>query len=200
MSKKISVSPGVLKTAMTYEDYFIQLQKRVEEAKQPSTQKEELYLHYYLLGFKRMKRLNKKAEVTPETQSFLSKMNQKQTWLVITEGWCGDAAHSLPYLDKMSRLNKNISLQLIYRDNNDVINNYLTNGGKSIPKLIAFDRELNELFTWGPRPDHIQDSYLRMKKDKMPFEDITKSLQLLYNEDKGETLQKEICLLLQKYA
>lgn len=200
MSNKISVSTAVLKSAITYNQYFNNLQKRVEEAEQPKTDKDQLYLHYYLLGFKRMKRLNKKAEVTPETQSFLSKINRKQTWLVISEGWCGDAAHSLPYLDKMCRLNKNISLQLIYRDNNDVIDNYLTNGSKSIPKLIAFDEKLNELFTWGPRPQHIQDSFLRMKKDKMPFEDITKSLQLLYNEDKGVTLQKEISSLLLKYA
>lgn len=197
MPKKIDVSRQVLDTAISYSQYFQSLQERVEQSQTPQNQKEELYLKYYLLGFKRMKRLNKKAQLTAKTKAFLQNVQHKQTWLVITEGWCGDAAHTLPYLHNMSNLNNNISLKIIYRDNNNVIDHYLTNGDKSIPKLIAFDDEHNELFTWGPRPQHIQESYLRMKKDKMPFDDITKSLQLLYNKDEGLGLQKELCSLLQ---
>lgn len=196
MPKKIAVPKQVIKTGLSYAAYFQSLQNRVVQASQPQNKEEELYLKYYLLGFKRMKRLNKKAQITSNTRKILSQIKTKQTWLVISEGWCGDAAQSLPYLNKMSSLNDNINLTIIYRDENAVIENYLTNGGKSIPKLIAFDEQYNELFTWGPRPKHIQDSFLRMKKDNMPNTDITKSLQLLYNEDSGSAIQKEICKLL----
>ena len=83
------------------------------------------------------------------------------------------------------------------RDENlELIDRYLTNGGRSIPKLIAFDEYGNELFNWGPRPKHIQEALNKMRADNLPFNEILIESQKLYNEDKGESMQREILELI----
>ena len=63
-------------------------------------------------------------------------------WLVLTEAWCGDAAQSLPIINKMAEVSDNITLRLILRDENlDVMDQFLQNGrSRSIPKLICHQR------------------------------------------------------------
>jgi len=77
---------------------------------------------------------------------------------------------------------------------------YLTNGGKSIPKLICVDENLNELGTWGPRPTILQDW---LKKEKanptMEMADLKKEFQIWYTKDKGQTLQREMVLSMQTW-
>lgn len=74
------------------------------------------------------------------------------TVLVITEDWCGDSAFSLPVIAEAIATDPRHTLRILPRDANlDVMERYLTNGGRSIPKLVAFDAAGVELFTWGPR-------------------------------------------------
>ena len=59
-------------------------------------------------------------------------------WLIITEGWCGDAAQCIPTIEKIAAESKNIETHYVLRDENlDLIDEYLTNNARSIPKLIA---------------------------------------------------------------
>ena len=64
----------------------------------------------------------------------------------------------------MAEVNSNINLQLVLRDENlELMDLFLTNGGRSIPKLIALDKDLNILFTWGPRPQTATNMVLDYK-------------------------------------
>ena len=66
------------------------------------------------------------------------------------EGWCGDGSQILPYLAKMAHESNNIQLKILLRDENpEIMDQYLTNGSKSIPKLISVDSEDEEIFTFG---------------------------------------------------
>src|SRR5690606_18563271 len=105
--------------------------------------------------------------VSAELQEKIAKINTPQTWLVLTEAWCGDAAQSIPFMVKAASHSPLVDIRFILRDEHPrVMDGYLTHGGRSIPKLIALQNEnLEELFTWGPRPQVLQQQYLAYRED-----------------------------------
>lgn len=178
-------------------DYYTFVQELAEKNQTTGENQTESYINYTKLSASRMKRWKKIGKVLPEMELAIKKIQKKQNWLVLTESWCGDAAHAFMFIQKMADLNEHIHLDWKLRDENlELMDRYLTNGGRSIPKLIAFDEHGNELFNWGPRPQHIQESLNKMRADNLPFDQILIESQKLYNEDKGESMQREILELI----
>jgi len=69
---------------------------------------------------------------------------------------------------------------------------FLTNRGRSIPKLIALDKDLNILFTWGPRPQTATNMVLDYKTKHGSLDaQFKQDLQVWYNKDKGESIQND---------
>jgi hypothetical protein len=119
-------------------------------------------------------------------------------WIVISEPWCGDAAHILPFLFKMSTLNPKITLDIQLRDSHDSeIDNYLTNGGKAIPVLIVRNEQGKDLFHWGPRPNPCQKMVDETKQEGASQEELINAIQQWYNQDQGVAIQKEVTSLLE---
>ena len=160
----------------------------------------EEYINYVKMNKARIKRWNKTGKILPAIEATISKINQSLTWLLITEPWCGDAAHSHAFIGKLVALNPLINLTIQNRDAPESeINQYLTNGGKSIPKLIVRDENGKDIFIWGPRPATPQSMVMRFKEDlEMSMEDKKKALQIWYNKDKGVSIQEELNELLSK--
>jgi hypothetical protein len=154
------------------------------------------YLEYVQLNKVRTQRWLKKLSITEDSVDCLKNITQEQHWILITEPWCGDAAHNTPFLFMLSELNPLIHLEIVLRDSNSLIDSYLTNGGKSIPKLVVRDSKGSDLFTWGPRPKEAQELVLRMKAEGSPYEEVNKEIQQWYNKDKGISVQREIVALL----
>lgn len=151
------------------------------------------YFNYLKLNASRQKRWLKKGEINGSLKKKVEQISNEQTWYIITEPWCGDAAHSVPFIYMIAELNDHITLKIVWRDTPPfMIENYLTNGGKSVPKLIVRDQEENDLFTWGPRPAPCQKLYHQLKEKNADFEEMKIELQQWYNKDKGQTLQKEL--------
>lgn len=151
------------------------------------------------LNFQRSNRIYKTYSVSEEVKNLINSIKQQQTWVVITEDWCGDSAQNLPYIVKIAELNSLITLKIILRDQNlDIMDLYLTNGkSRSIPKLVAFDENGNELFQWGPRPTQAQMVVDKSIKEGLDKNAYLEKLHLWYSEDKGKTLEKEFINLLQ---
>jgi len=158
---------------------------------------EEDYFNYVKLNESRQNRWLKHGKLLEETLISLGKIQEKQQWILISEPWCGDAAHSVPFIHLMAAQNPLIELIIELRDQAPFrINDYLTNGGKAIPKLIVQNTKGEELFTWGPRPTILQEIFHHLKNEGASFEDQKKVLQQWYNENKGVEIQKEICRLI----
>lgn len=154
---------------------------------------ERAYYNYRKLNLARVTRLEKSYHPTEEAKNIFSKITAPQIWLVITEDWCGDSAQTLPVIAALSELNDNISLKIILRNNNlDLMDLYLTHGKRSIPKLISFDKELNELFVWGPRPSQAITLINDLTKQGVSKQEVTKQLHLWYAKDGGFTTEKEL--------
>lgn len=161
---------------------------------------ERAYYNYRKLNLVRVVRLEKSYSPTEEANNILSKIVAPQIWSIIIEDWCGDSAQTLPVKVALSELNKNISLKIELRDSNlDLMNLYLTHGKKSIPKIVSFDKKLNELFVWGPRPSQAQTLVNELTKQGMDKNEITKQLHLWYAKDGGFSTEKEILSKLMNY-
>ena len=151
-------------------------------------------VQYTRLNNQRMDRVDKMTIIMPELLEELKAIGENQIWLGLVEAWCGDVPHNVPPLAKMAVSVPKVSLRLLLRDENlDVMDAYLTNGGRSIPKVIALKKDtLEELWTWGPRPEPAQNLLVELKEKGVPYADIAEELQKWHNKDKGQTLQKEI--------
>lgn len=156
-----------------------------------------MYLDYFKLNRSRQKRWLKTAKINEELTQAIKAIDENQTWYLITEPWCGDAAHNVPFIYMMSEINPKITLKIVWRDTEPfMIDDYLTNGGKSIPKLIIRDENEKDLHVWGPRPANCQILFEKLKEENADFEKQKVELQNWYNENKGEDVQKEFLKIL----
>lgn len=191
-----------LKNTYTYLEYKNLVKNLLAEGKSTGPNQSQALTNYSLLNDKRMKRLDKTIKLTETTQLEIAKVTQPQTWLVITEGWCGDAAQNLPVIEKMASLNSNIELKLVLRDENlDLMDLFLTNGGRSIPKLIILDKDVNVMNTWGPRPKVATKMVADYKAKNGALDAAFKQdLQVWYNKDKGQSTQNDFVEMIQNHS
>ena len=197
-AKKV-ITQELIDESMSYEAYRTLVSELLENNKSTGENHSDAMLNYTKMNVQRMKRLDKKTKLNDETISVLSNLNQKQIWLTITEGWCGDAAQIVPVLNRIAEANSNIDLRFILRDRHlEVMDEFLTNGGRSIPKIIILNAEtLDVITTWGPRPAELQTFFLeeRQKEDYV-WSNLSKGLQLWYNKDKTQKIQSELMELI----
>ena len=189
-----------LTSAYTYQDYRDLVQNLLAEGKSTGPNQSEDLTNYSMLNDRRMKRLDKTITISEETKLEIQKITAPQTWLVLTEGWCGDAAQNLPVLHKMAELNDNINLKLILRDDHlALMDLFLTNGGRSIPKLIALNSKNNVINTWGPRPTVATKMVADYKAKNGNLDaQFKQDLQVWYNKDKGKSTQDDFVKMIQK--
>lgn len=188
-----------LKNGITYADYRSRVAKLVAEGKTTGTTQSEALIEYTKLNDRRMKRFDKTVKIDEKVAGNISKVNRKLTWLVLTESWCGDAAPALPVMNKIAELNENIDLRIVLRDRHlDLMNRFLTNGGMSIPKLILWDSDKDEVIgDWGPRPKPAAELVADHKaKHGTLLPEIKEEIQVWYNKDKGQTIIDELTGLL----
>ena len=189
-----------LTKSLSYDTYRKMVSDLLEEGKSTGPNQSDALLNYSNLNDARMNRLDKKTKLTDQTISALKSTKKNQTWLMITEGWCGDAAQIMPVINKMSLETDKVALKVVLRDENeDLMNQFLTNGSKSIPKLIVLDENEKVISSWGPRPS-IATKMVNDYKEKHGGldADFKRDLQVWYNKNKGENIQEDIIAFLEQ--
>jgi len=184
-----------LKTAQSYSEYKEMVLQLINEGKSTGDNQNENLYNYTKLNNQRMKRLDKQTKLSEGALGKTKKIRKDFTWLVLTESWCGDAAQTLPVINKFAEANEKINLKVVLRDENeDLMNQFLTNGSKSIPKLIVLDNSSNEVVgSWGPRSEMAAKMVIDYKNENGKIDDQFKiDLQNWYNSDKGANIEKEL--------
>jgi len=149
------------------------------------------------INIQRSARIDKTYKPSAEITETVSNLTKPQLWMVISETWCGDSAQNVPYLAKIASLNAKIDFRVLLRDENlEIMDLYLTNGTRSIPLLVAFDEEGNELFKWGPRPKEAAELVKNAKAAGDPKPVFLEKLHLWYGKNRGAALEMEILELL----
>jgi hypothetical protein len=153
----------------------------------------EAMVHYTELNIARMNKWDKHLILQPEVQDKIRAIAKPQKWLVLSEGWCGDAAHVLPVLEQLAHLNPLVELRIVFRDEHlALMDQYLTNGGRSIPKLIVLDEHFTEKTSWGPRPEFAQQLFLEGRANGTDNAELKKQLQIWYARNRGQAIQEEV--------
>ncbi|MBF9252040.1 thioredoxin family protein [Pontibacter sp. 172403-2] len=196
--KTTPITPAHLAKAMTYTQYREMIDKLLAENKTTGSNHSEEMVEYTRMNAHRMRRVEKTTVLDDELVQLLLSVQTKMVWVVLTEAWCGDAAQNLPAIVKIADASPLIEVKLLLRDENpDIMDEYLTNGGRSIPKLIALNADtMEELGTWGPRPEPAQRLYLDMKAQDVPFKEFSEKLHGWYAKDRSQALQNEFKTLL----
>lgn len=188
-----------IRQGFSYSEYLDLIRKLLARGMTTGLNSSPSLVDYTELNLHRMKRLNRTIQLQPETTECLRRLSKSIYWVLLVEAWCGDAAHSVPIIYKMSEASEHIKLKILLRDKNpEIMDQYLTDGARAIPRLICFQKlDLKELWAWGPRPFPAQE-IMRIHKTKPvePKEIVLKNIQLWYGKDKGKTIQKEIIKLI----
>lgn len=190
-----------LERGISYQSYRELVKKLAEENDTTGPEKTEALVNYTKLNDRRMKRWDKTIKVSEGLQKKITEFNHPVTWLVITESWCGDAAHVLPALHKIVELNENLNMKIVLRDDNpELMEAFLTEGSRSIPKVIMIDEKTGDvLTTYGPRPS---EATLYVNRYKAKYGKLTpefkEDLQHWYNKNKGQNVLEDVTEMLCK--
>ena len=187
-----------LKSSLTYPGYLELLEDLVANNSTTGNLTKDR-VNFTALNFKRIQRLNKTIKLKPEQEDHFRNIETKQTWLVFLESWCADGAQTIPVLNKIAEASDNIDLRIILRDEHpELMDNFLTYGTRSIPKLVILDENKEVLSTWGPRSNPATQMTNDYKKEFGRIDTNFKArLQVWYNKDRGMSIINEMMEMVQ---
>lgn len=197
------IDRSLIDQAMNYREYRDLINKLLDKGKTTGEKQSQALTEYTKMNVHRMKRLDKHAELNPELKETVQEVSEPWIWLILTEGWCGDAAQNIPVIQKIADESDQITTRYILRDEHpEVMDKYLTNGGRSIPKLVCLNAEtLEEIGTWGPRPESFQQKAMQWKDDPdISTKEWAEKLHKKYADDKSRELQQEFKELINRWA
>jgi hypothetical protein len=183
---------------MNWNEYEKQFDDVLDGTNTNAPYDKEIYQEYVKLNQSRSNRWIKKNPISDEMKAVIEGIETPQKWSLRSEAWCGDAAHSSPIIKLLTDLSDKIEFEVQLRDSDSEIDNYLTNGGKSIPKLVVRDEHGKDLFSWGPRPAKAQELVMELKMSDLSIQGKNTQIQQWYNKDKAISIQQELIELLSK--
>ena len=191
-----------IEKSMTFAEYIQLIDDLLVEGKTTGENQSEAMFNYGKLNRQRMKRLGNTIKLNESLKEKARSIKEKMIWLIITEGWCGDAAQNIPVIEKIAAENANIETRYVLRDENlELMDAYLTNNARSIPKLICLDAEtLEEIGTWGPRAQAAMDYFYQMREQGIEKPQMMENLQRWYLQDDEQSIQKEFETLLDEWT
>ena len=197
------ISPERLATAYSYASYRQLIDEVLAQGKTTGPQQSEALTAFTALNVQRMSRLDKTVKLLPELAAAAAGLTGRYIGLLITEGWCGDAAQIVPVVEAVAQASAgHLRTAYVLRDDNlDLADEYLTNGSRSIPKLVVLHADtLTEVLHWGPRPAEAQALILRLKAEGMAHDDFIREVHAWYAHDRTQATQRELLALVQRLA
>lgn len=187
--------------SLSYKEYIALIDKLLAKGETTGPNQSDALLHYGKLNRRRMRRLGKTVELTAGVKTAAREVKRKMIWLIITEGWCGDAAQNIPVIEKIASESVNIETRYVLRDENpELIDQFLSEGARSIPKLVSLDADTLEVIgSWGARPAAAQALFHELKRQGVAKPLIMENLQRWYNDDRSGSIQNEFAQLIEQW-
>ena len=191
-----------IESAMTYREYDQLVDKLVAEKKTTGANQSDELAEFTRLNQFRMNRLDKTVKLNQSLVETVRNLKVSWVWLILTEGWCGDAAQNIPPIEKIAAENDGITTRYLLRDDNlELIDKHLTDNGRAIPKLICLDADtLQEIGVWGSRPVAAHELFKKLKAEGLEKHQIIEQVIRWYNDDHTQSLQREFAELLPLWA
>ena len=159
---------------------------------------EDPYAKYLVINQQRVKRLTQRIRLEPETEVAALNAQPGTKWLILNEHWCGDGAQIVPVQAAIARAsNGRIEARVLFRDQNlELMDQFLTNGGRSIPKTIQMNEAFEVTKSWGPRPAEAQELVQRVKADPERAHLYSEELHKWYAVNRQQACQVELRALI----
>jgi hypothetical protein len=197
------ITPTILDQTISWAEYYAIAKGYAESEERPELYRNEKMQRYTRENIGRIDHILKTITIESKLYNALTAIKTDLIWLVLTEPWCGDASQVVPVLYTIASCSEHISFRILQSDAHpDVMSAYLTDGSRSIPKLICLKADtLEELGTWGPRPANLQKIVLENKDDaSLSFGAKVRMVHDWYNEDKTASIQDEFIDLVRKWS
>src|SRR5687767_7220090 len=119
-----------------------------------------------------------KSTLTEDEKKFFGTVTGVKYVLMLAENWCGDVHRNSPLIARIVEAIPGAELRVFLRDQNlDITDCYLNNGFRSIPVVVFFDANWNEIGRWIERshPATAKAAMIRSKTlDLAPKDDKAK--------------------------
>lgn len=147
-----------MKTEQQYFDEAISLNEYMEKMESHKDNSFHIYEQFHV----------------PQDDEFISLLKDKSPRILgITEDWCGDAMMNNPVLRRVAEA-ADIEVRVVYRDQTlDLMDRYLTNGGRSIPIYLLLNQDGKVIAKWGPRAPKLQEYVMELRKEMPASDDPT---------------------------
>jgi hypothetical protein len=185
---------------------YLEFSRNLFDSQGKTTSESENYnseeiLEYTKLNFARINRINKQFDFSENLENTISEIPTNWRWIMLAESWCGDVAQVGPVIAQIAESSENIEFSVVLRDKNtDLMDKFLTNGGRSIPKLICLDAQSYQVIgSWGPRPQALQDLLNIWSSEPFTLMQKAEKLHKWYADDKTEHTQFELNEVLKEW-
>ena len=185
---------GGIENGMDYIEYVTVLNELVSKGKTTGSEQSEQRIAHTKLNASRIRRIDKTVSIAEDQLKVFQNISEKQVWLVLLESWCSDGAQAIPVFNKVAKSTPKIELKIIMRDENPkLMDRFLTNGTRSIPKLLVSNEECDLLHIWGPGPE-VASKMVEAYKEQYGKVDekFKRELQIWYNKDGGKSIVDEL--------
>lgn len=179
--------------AITFEAYLAEAESRINHPIEGDDHQE-----FYELGLQRMNRALKTFKVDEDQLNTLKSKNFTGKILLISEPWCGDASATVPTVSEFFKAG-NVETKIFLRDSDpSLINQFLTNGTQSIPKVLILNDDFSVKNVWGPRPAYGLELLKKFKENPEVYtkDEFHNDLQVYYAKNKGKDAIGEILELI----
>jgi hypothetical protein len=90
-----------------------------------------------------------KSVLTDDEKKFFGGINQVKYAMMLAENWCGDVHRNSPLIAHVCEAMQGCDLRVFFRDKEpDLRDTFLNNGYQSIPVVVFFDKDWNEIGRW----------------------------------------------------
>jgi hypothetical protein len=107
------------------------------------------------------------AWANTEDQEFFESLNNRDDLrcLILAADWCGDVVRNVPVVFHLMETAGIPTEVFIMEQHPDLMDQFLTNGGRSVPVVIIADTGGYVLGQWGPRPTKVQAHMNEFKRE-----------------------------------
>lgn len=163
------------------------------EQRAASTDAGDPYLEYRKLNVARVQRQAKTYTTSDEMLAAMRGITSPQTWVCITEDWCGDSAQTEGIVAAIAACNPLVTYRVLDRDTHpDAMDMYLTNGSRSIPIVVCFDEHATQQWVWGPRPTAALPIVEQWKKEHTVNSEWYPKLHAWYAQHAHREVERDI--------
>ncbi len=137
---------------LTPEQYHVRWQDRLTQSMAGVDIAIRREIGYARLNAPRAKAVADQVMPSDRLGAAIRRLPEGQTWVVLTDDWCGDSAFVFPVIEDAAARTSAVTLRVLPRDEHlAVMDRYLTGNARAIPKLVAIDADGREAWVWGPR-------------------------------------------------